>query len=130
MNQSTEMRYLGATLYPLLGLEKKLYRFRILKVTEKIPQDNNQPIRLQRWADKLWREELFCPVYPTKSFGHPAFLIPNGNSPEVGKIFEIRDVPDKVYFIEVTEETLDVKIEDAIGKERDCLLYTSDAADD
>lgn len=86
---------------------------------EKIPKDNNQPIRLQRWADKLWREELFCPVYPTKCFDDPAFLIPNGNSPEAGKRFEIKDVPDKVYFIEVTEETLDVKIEDAIGKERE-----------
>ncbi|NES06861.1 MAG: hypothetical protein F6K22_31035 [Okeania sp. SIO2F4] len=119
MNQSTEMRYIGATLYPLLGVEKEVYRFRILKVTEKIPKDNNQSIRLQRWADKLWREELFCPVYPTKRFGYPAFLIPDGNSPEAGKRFEIKDVPDKVYFIEVTEETLDVKIEDAIGKERE-----------
>ncbi|MDY7008702.1 MAG: hypothetical protein SWX82_33485 [Cyanobacteriota bacterium] len=113
------MRYIGATLYPLLGVEKKLYRFRILKVTEKIPKDNNQPIRLQRWADKLWREELFCPVYPTNRFGYPAFLIPNGNSPPVGERLEIRDVPDKVYFIEVTEEILDVTIEDAIGQERE-----------
>ncbi|NEP80834.1 MAG: hypothetical protein F6K39_23290, partial [Okeania sp. SIO3B3] len=119
MNQSTEMRYLGATLYPLLGVEKNLYSFRVLKVTEKIPQDNNKPIRLQQWADKLWREELFCPVYSTNRYGYPAFLIPNGNSPPVGEILEIKDVPDKVYFIEVTEETLDVKIEDAIGKERE-----------
>ncbi|MGB3513977.1 MAG: hypothetical protein WBA93_33165 [Microcoleaceae cyanobacterium] len=119
MNQSTEMRYLGATLYPLLGVEKKLYSFRVLKVTEKIPKDNNQPIRLQRWADKLWREELFCPVYPTNRFGYPAFLIPNGNSPPVEKKLEIRDVPNKVYQIELTEKVLDVTIEDAIGQERE-----------
>jgi len=119
MNQSKEMRYLGATLYPLLGVEKNIYSFRVLKVMDQIPQDNNKPIMLQKWADKLWREELFFPVYPTNRFDYPAFLIPDGNSPEAGKILEIRDVPDKVYFIEVTEKVLEVRIEDAMAQERE-----------
>jgi len=119
MNKSEPTLQLAATLYPLLGLEKAHYRFRLLKVLEKVPQDNNKSIRIQRWADRLWREELRCPVYPTTRFDGTGFLIPDGSSPPVGNIMEITDVPDKVYHIEVTDKTFEVTIKEAIGSERD-----------
>jgi len=119
MNKLEPTLHLAATLYPLLGLEKTHYRFRLLKVIEKVPQDNNKSIRIQRWADRLWREELRCPVYPTTRFDGTGFLIPDGSSPPVGNILEITDVPDKVYHIEVTEQTFEVTIEEAVGSERE-----------
>lgn len=121
MSRSEQILHLAATLYPLVGLEKTYYRFRLLKVIEKVPQDNNKSIRIQRWADRLWREELHCPVYPTTHFDGTGFIIPDGNSPLVGDIFEITDVPDTVYHIEVTDKTFDVTIEDAIGNERELI---------
>ncbi|NEQ68801.1 MAG: hypothetical protein F6K21_25530 [Symploca sp. SIO2D2] len=119
MNESREKLHLAATLYPLLGLEKTQYRFRVLKVIEKIPNDNYRPIRIQRWADRLWRDELRCPVYPTTRFKFPGFIIPEGSSPSAGHIVEITDTPDKVYHIEVTDQTLEVTIEEALGSERE-----------
>lgn len=119
MNKLEPTLHLAATLYPLLGLEKTRYRFRLLKVLDKVPQDNNKSIRIQRWADRLWREELRCPVYPTTRFDGTGFLIPDGSSPSVGNIIEITDVPDKVYHIEVTDKTFEVTIEEAVGSERE-----------
>jgi hypothetical protein len=121
MNKLEPTINLGATLYPLLGLEKKRYCFRLLKVIEKVPQDNNKTIRIQRWADRLWREELRCPVYPTTRFDCTGFLIPDGNSPDVGTIIAITDVPDTVYHIEVTNQIFEVSIEDAVGSERELI---------
>ncbi|MGF2035397.1 MAG: Piwi domain-containing protein [Nostoc sp. CmiVER01] len=121
MNKLEQTLHLAATLYPLVGLEKTRYRFRLLKVIEKVPQDNNKSIRIQRWADRLWREELRCPVYPTTRFDGTGFLIPYGNSPAVGNIFEITDVPDKVYHIEVTDKSFEVSIEEALGSERELI---------
>jgi len=79
MKRSNEIRRLAATLYPLIGLESVCYRFRVLRVREPIPKDDLRPVRLQRWADRLWRRDLRSPVYPTTRFGDPAFLIPEEN---------------------------------------------------
>jgi len=119
MNKIEPTLHIAATLYPLLGLEKTRYRFRLLKVLEQVPQDNNKSIRIQRWADRLWRDELRCPVYPTTRFDGTGFLIPEGSSPPVGHTVEITDVPDKVYHIEVTDKTFEVTIEEAVGSERE-----------
>jgi hypothetical protein len=119
MNKLEQTLHLAATLYPLVGLEKTRYCFRLLKVLEQVPQDNNKSIRIQRWADRLWREELRCPVYPTTRFDGTGFLIPDGSSPPVGHTVEITDVPDKVYHIEVTDKTFEVTIEEAVGSERE-----------
>ena len=119
MDGYRENRKLAATLYPLVGLEGTCYRFRVLKVREPIPEDNLRPIRLQRWADRLWRRELKCPVYPSARFGHPAFLIPEGDSPAVGSTMEVRDVPDKLYHIDVTDQIVEVSIDNAAGVERE-----------
>lgn len=119
MRKNSENKKLAATLYLLAGLEATRYRFRILRVREPIPMDNLRSIRLQRWADKLWRRELRCPVYPTARLGYPAFLIPEENSPATGHMVEFEDVPDKLYHIEVTDQAIEVSIEDAVGAERD-----------
>jgi len=121
MNQLEPILNLGATLYPLFGLEKTHYSFRLLKVLEKVPQDNYKSIRMQRWADRLWREDLRCPVYPTTRFDGAGFLIPDGSSPPVGQIVKIRDVPDKIYHIKVTDKTFKVAREEAVGSERELL---------
>ncbi len=71
MNGQKYSRQLAATLYPLVGLEGIRYRFRLLRVREPIPQDNLRPKRMQQWADRLWRQELRCPVYPSTRFGYP-----------------------------------------------------------
>jgi hypothetical protein len=119
MNGYKENRKLAATLYPLVGLEGTCYEFRVLKVREPIPEDNLRPIRLQRWADRLWRRELRCPVYPSARFGFPAFLIPEGDSPAAGSTIEIKDVPDKLYHIDVTDQMAEVSIDSAAGAERE-----------
>ncbi len=119
MNGQKDYRQLAATLYSLVGLESMRYRFRVLSVRERMPQDNFRPIRMQRWADRLWRQELRCPVYPSTRFGFPSFLIPEGDSPPVGQTIEIKDVPDKLYHIDVTEQSMEVAIEEAVGYERE-----------
>jgi hypothetical protein len=119
MNGQKDSRQLAATLYPLVGLEGIRYRFRLLRVREPIPQDNLRPKRMQQWADRLWRQELRCPVYPSTRFGYPAFLIPEGDSPVTGKSIALRDVPDKLYHIDVTEQSIEVAIEEAVGNERE-----------
>ncbi len=119
MNRPIDFRQLAATLYPLVGLEGIRYRFRVLRVREPIPHDNLRPKRMQQWADRLWRQELRCPVYPSTRFGYPAFLIPEGTSLVVGQSIALRDVPDKLYHIDVTEQSIEVAIEEAVGNERE-----------
>src|SRR5260370_35051461 len=93
MNGQKYSRQLAATLYPLVCLEGIRYRFRLLRVREPIPQDNLRPKRLQQWADRLWRQELRCPVYPSTHFGYPACLIPVGNSLVASTTIASRNVP-------------------------------------
>src|SRR5258708_20000984 len=119
MNGQKDYLKLAASLYSLVGLEGMRYPFRVLSVRERIHQDNFRPIRMQRWADRLWRQELRCPVYPSTRFGFPTFLIPEGDSPPVGKTIELKDVPDKLYHIDVTEQSIEVAIEEAVGNERE-----------
>ncbi len=121
MTFSQNRKELAATLFPIEGLSGTKYKFRILKVRERIPDDNKQPIRLQKWADRLWRRELRCPVFPTRRFSYPAFLIPGSNSPPVGDSIEIVDVPDRTYHIDVTDQTIEIDIEQAQGPERELI---------
>jgi len=121
MIDTKNKRELVATLFPIDGLSDTTYKFRILKVRERIPEDNKQPIRLQKWADRLWRRDLRCPVFSTNRFGYPAFLIPESESPSMGESIEIHDVPGRTYHIDVTEDILEVDIEGAIGPERELI---------
>lgn len=119
MNWSSTGRMLAATLYPIKGIEGVQYSFRVLKIREATPQDSLRSLRLQHWADRLWRRELRCPVYPTNRFGFPAFLIPEGNSPAPGACIQFEDVPDKLYHIDVTDQLVQVEAESAVGSERE-----------
>ncbi len=119
MNEYKDKRELAATLYPITGLEGVLYIFRVLRVRDRIPKDSLRPIRMQRWADRLWRRVLRCPVYPASGFESPTFLIPEGDSPPVGISVQIEDVPDRVYHIDVTDEVVEVDVDKAFGTERE-----------
>lgn len=121
MNSHAEFRRLAATIYPIKGIHKKIFTFRVLRVREPVPNDNLKPIRLQKWADRLWRKELRCPVYPSSRMGFPAFLIPNENSPNTGTTIQIPDVPDTIYHIDVTDQTLSLSIEDATSEEQELI---------
>jgi hypothetical protein len=111
-----DIRKLAITLFPLQGLSKSLYRFRVLRLRERIPDDNFRPIRMQRWADYLWRRVLGCPVYPTSRYGPPAFLIPEEKTPS--NSIELRDVPDHIYHIDI-DKVIEVSIESAKNVERE-----------
>ena len=121
MTYTQNKKELAATLFPIEGLSGTKYKFRILKVRERIPDDNKQPIRLQKWADSLWRRELRCPVFPTRRFSYPAFLIPESDSPPVGDTIEIVGVPDSTYHIDITDQTIEIDIEQAQGPERELI---------
>jgi hypothetical protein len=108
---------LAATLYRIEGLPSS-YRLRVLKPRERIPEDNRRPIRLQKWADYLWRDVLKCPVYSTGRFEQPAFLIPDAYTPDHS--IEIRGVPDTVYHLDVGE-TIEIPIPDATEEEKELI---------
>jgi len=115
---------LAATLFPISGLQNTKFKLRILRVKEKVPNDNKKAIRLQQWADQLWRKKLFCPVFPTERFGYPAFLIPDEYSYKFNKFgpsIEIVDVPDMKFHIELTDEIFEVNIQNASRYERDLI---------
>ena len=108
---------LAATLYPIEGLAGFEAGFRVLRVREAIPADNLRSQRLQKWADRLWREQLKTAVVPTMRFGWPAFLVSEDLSPAVGTVLEIRDVPDTLYHLEVTDLRHVISLSDARGPE-------------
>ena len=60
-------------------------------------------------------------VYPTNQYGVPAFLIPEDRSPTVGEPIEIKDVPDRTYHINVSDEVVDITLEEAKGSERELI---------
>ncbi|MCL0095659.1 hypothetical protein M1O52_03960 [Dehalococcoidia bacterium] len=114
-----DIRKLAASLFPLDGVSDSIYRFRVLKLRERIPDDNFRPIRMQKWADRLWRYILKCPVYPTFKYGYPAFLIPEENMPS--NPIELREVPDYTYHIDISDKIVEVRIEDATDVERELI---------
>ena len=100
-------KQLGATLFPITGLPGRAFRLRVLRVRESIPMDTQTPVRLNRWATQLWKE-LKQAVVPTGRFEWPAFLTPDGESLNVGRLLTVQDVPDREYSIEVTAEAVEV----------------------
>lgn len=98
---------LGATLFPISGLEGQTFRLRVLRVRDPIPMDTQTPVRLNRWATQLWKE-IKQAVMPTSRFEWPAFLTPDVESLTVGRILTVQDVPDREYSVEVTDKTLEV----------------------
>ncbi|MFC1948069.1 Piwi domain-containing protein [Chloroflexota bacterium] len=110
---------LSASLFPISGIESIKFDFRFLRVREPIPDDNQRPIRLQQWADRLWRSKLRCPVYPTYVDGIPGFLIPNDEVDRIPSEIELIGVPDQLYHIEISDEIQTVDLKNAKGIERD-----------
>jgi len=100
-------KQLGATLFPITGLPGRAFRLRVLRVRESIPMDTQTPVRLNRWATQLWKE-LKQAVVPTGRFEWPAFLTPDVESLNVGRVLTVQDVPDREYSIEVIAETVEV----------------------
>lgn len=109
-------KLLGATLFPITGLPGQAFRLRVLRVRESIPMDTQTPVRLNRWATQLWKE-LKQAVIPTGRFEWPAFLTPDVESLNVGRVLTVQDVPDREYSIEVTAETVEVAPASASGEE-------------
>lgn len=119
---------LAATLYPINGLAGFEAAFRVLRVREMIPADNLRSQRLQKWADRLWREQLKTAVVPTMRFGWPAFLVPEDLSPAVGSVLEIRDVPDTIYHVEATDGRHVIRVADARGPEAELVCRVIERA--
>ena len=111
---------LSASMFPIKGLPDTKFKFRILKVRETIPRDNMRYIRLQQWAGNIWRKHLHCPVFFTERFGYPAFLIPEAADIKKDTI-EIYDVPSRNYHIDLTDDIIEIDINDATGTERDLI---------
>lgn len=99
---------LSATIYPIEGLEGEKYRFRILRPRERTPNDTRRPIRLASWATSLWRKHLKQPVFVGDSGPAPYFIAPDSDSVQPGAVYELRDVPDLTYHVEVTDEVREV----------------------
>lgn len=119
---------LGATLYPIDGLDGADALFRILRVRERMPRDNLQPKRLQRMADQLWRGMLKTAVAPTQRFGFPGFLVLDSPRLVPGTTFEVLDVPDRRYHIEITNQLHAIAPQSARGAERDLISRTLERA--
>jgi hypothetical protein len=100
-------KQLAATLFRLTGLAGHTFKLRILRVVDPIPNDDLRAVRLQRWADQLWRS-LRCPVFPTSRYGFPGFVAPMKAISHVGVVHTLPDVPDRQYRIEATDQVIDV----------------------
>jgi len=116
-------RRLGALLFPISGIEGENFSFRFIRIKEALPADNTLPIRMQRWADRLWRLDLKCPVYPTKQDGVHGFLVPAEalTRAGAGRTITLRDVPDREYTLEITDDVRSIAIHDATAAERDLI---------
>jgi hypothetical protein len=116
-------RRLAALLFPIQGVQADRFSFRFFRIREPLPDDNWLPIRMQRWADRLWRRELRCPVYPTFLDGARGFLVPSESSTRSGipKAIKLRDVPDREYTLELTDQVREITIQQASLAERDLI---------
>ncbi len=100
-------KQLAATLFPLSGLAGHTFTLRVLRVLDPVPNDDLRAVRLQRWADQLWKD-LRGPVFPTNRYGFPGFLVPAAAA-EAGQIVRIfHDVPDREYRVAATDQTVEV----------------------
>jgi len=113
------IKRLSATLFPIEGLSEAIFHLRVLKVREKIPEDSFKPIRLQRWANYLWRHVLKCPIIPISKSSPPCFLIPDEKKP--ASTIEIEGVPDQIYHIDVSDDIIEVSIKNANELEKELI---------
>jgi Piwi domain len=116
-------RRLAALLFPIEGIQSDKFSLRFLRIREALPQDNWLPIRMQRWADRLWRRELRCPVYPTTLDKSRGFLIPSEAASRSGfpKAIKLREVPDREYTVELTDQLREISVQQALPPECDLI---------
>jgi hypothetical protein len=116
-------RRLAALLFPIQGIQPDKFSFRFFRICESLPEDNWLPIRMQRWADRLWRRELRCPVYPTVLNGRRGFLVPSEalSRPGIPRTIRVREVPDRDYTVELTDQIREISIQQATLTERDLI---------
>jgi hypothetical protein len=95
------------TLFEITNAKDLRFRYRFIKVRETLPDDARQPIRLQRWADELWRRRLRCPVFPLRR-GSDAFFIVPADVNLTGIDLSYVDVPHIKYNADPTEEIKDI----------------------
>jgi hypothetical protein len=110
-------------LFPISGIEAESFSFRFFRIKDALPADNTLPVRMQRWADRLWRVELKCPVYPAQQGGARGFLVPSEALARAGapRMITLTDVPDREYTLEVTDEIRTIAIHQASPAERDLI---------
>lgn len=108
------------SLFEISSAHRLQFRYRLLKVREPLPDDVRQPIRLQKWADELWRKRLRCPVFPFRDNKAAYFLIPaetNLNGVDLSYV----DVPYLTYHADPTNEYREINLPTATPQELDLL---------
>ncbi len=108
------------TLFEILDASRLRFRYRFLKVRESLPDDVRQPIRLQRWADELWRRRLHCPVFPLRHGKDAFFVIPADTALE-GVDLSYVDVPYLTYHADPTDKYREVELSKASSRELELL---------
>jgi hypothetical protein len=108
------------TLFEIANATQLSFRYRLLKVRELLPDDPRQPIRLQRWADELWRRRLHCPVFPTRVGKDAFFMIPADVS-TAGVDLSYVDVPSVTYHADVTDQFREIELPKATQRELELL---------
>ncbi len=104
------------TLFEITNASQLSFRYRLLKVREPLPDDARQPIRLQKWADELWRRRLRCPVFPMRR-GNDAFFIVPADTQLAGIDLSYIDVPYLTYHADPTDESKEIALGDANSRE-------------
>lgn len=108
------------TLFEIIDADRLQFRYRFLKIREPLPDDVRQPIRLQRWADELWRRRLHCPVFPHKS-GKNAFFVVPADVPLDGVDLSFVDVPCLTYHVDPTDKYGEIDLKKASPRELELL---------
>jgi hypothetical protein len=108
------------TLFEITNANALSFRYRFIKVRESLPDDARQPIRLQRWADELWRRRLHCPVFPLRR-GSDAFFIVPADVQVTGIDLSFLDVPHIKYNADPTDEVKDIVLATADARELELL---------
>src|SRR5229473_1378031 len=108
------------TLFEITNASQLEFRYRLIKVREPLPDDARQPIRLQRWADELWRKRLRCPVFPLRRGAEAFFIVPADVAME-GIDLSYVDVPYVKYHAEPTDEIKEISLASADQRELELL---------
>jgi hypothetical protein len=108
------------TLFEISNASNLSFRYRLIKVREPLPDDVRQPIRLQKWADELWRRRLGCPVYPMRREKGAFFIVP-ADTDFSGVDLSHVDVPNVTYHADPTDEYREISLSNADTRELEFL---------